>query len=97
MQPRGRQAFGLVNNAFIATLQANPFPEFFECPTRGNHGFGKAAAFFQAFRSFPEIEHPRREFEAQVPEIGGAATSKDLDGLGNFIRMAGHATKRLVR
>src|SRR6266446_4910460 len=59
MQPRRGQAFRLVNHAFIAALQANPLPEFFKCMTRGNHGFGEAAAFFHALRSLTQIEHPR--------------------------------------
>ncbi len=52
MQARGGQAFWLVNDAFITSLQANPVPEFFECLAGGNHGFGEAAAFFHAFCSF---------------------------------------------
>src|SRR5216683_2951330 len=64
MQPRRGQAFRLVNDAFIAALQANPLSEFFECMAGGNHGIGEAAAFFHALRSLAEIEHPRRKFEA---------------------------------
>src|SRR6266849_4598279 len=52
MQPRRGQAFRLVNDAFIAALQANPLSEFFECMAGGNHGIGKAAAFFHALGDF---------------------------------------------
>src|SRR6267143_1702545 len=96
MQARGGQAFRFVNDAFIAALQANPLPEFFECLAGDDHGFGQAAAFFHALRSLTEIEHPGGEFEAQVTNIGGATAVEDLYGLGDFIRMARHAAKRLI-
>src|SRR6266478_4740042 len=96
MQPRRGQAFRLVNDAFIAALQANPLSEFFECMAGANHGIGKAAAFFHALRSLAEIEHPRRKFEAQVAQIGGPAALENFDGLGDFIRMPGHAPQRLI-
>src|SRR5712664_185247 len=96
MQPRGGQALRLFNDAFIAPLQANPLPEFFECLAGGDHGFGEAAAFFHALRSLTEIEHPRGEFEAQVSEIGRAVSFEYLDGLRDFVRMARHAAKRLI-
>ena len=96
MQARGGQAFRFVNDALIAALQANPLPEFFECLAADDHGFGEAAAFFHALRSLTEIEHPGGEFEAQVTEIGGPAALEDFDRLGDFIRMARHAAKRLI-
>src|SRR6266849_2215430 len=96
MQPRRGQAFRLVNDAFIAALQANPLSEFFECMAGGNHGIGNAAAFFHALRSLAQIEHPRRKFEAQVAQIGGPAALENFHGLGDFIRMPGHAPQRLI-
>src|SRR5882762_1947441 len=96
MQARGGQTFRFVNDAFIAALQANPLPEFFECLAGGDHGFGEAAPFFHAIRSLTEIEHPRGEFDARVTQIGGAAAFEDFDGLGDFVRMPGHTAKRLI-
>src|SRR5260370_36421217 len=81
MQTRGGQAFRLFNDAFIAALQANPLPEFFECFPRGDHEFAEAAAFLHALRFPTEIEHPRGKFEAQVSQIGGAAAFFDPHGL----------------
>src|SRR6267378_2257930 len=96
MQARGGQALRLVNDAFISALQSNPVTEFFECLPGGDHGFGEAAAFFHALGSLPEIEHPRGKFDAQVTQIGWAAAFEDFDGLGDFVRMAGHSAKRLI-
>src|SRR5712692_6528931 len=56
MQPRRGQEFRLVNHAFIAALQANPLPKFFECMAGGNHGFGEPAAFFLNHPPLTEIE-----------------------------------------
>src|SRR5258708_23849357 len=78
VQTRGGQALRLVNDAFIAPLQANSLPQFFKCLAGGDHGFREAPAFFHALRSLAEIEHPRGEFDAQLSEIGGCAA---LDGL----------------
>src|SRR5713101_2492698 len=96
MKTRGGQAFRLVNDALVSALQANPLPEFFERLASGNHGFGEAAAFFHVLCSFAEKKHPGGEVEAQVTQIGGAASFEDLDGLGDFIRMARHAPERLI-
>src|SRR5258706_1005968 len=96
MQARGGQALRLVNDAFISALQSNPVTEFFECLPGGDHGFGEAAAFFHALGSLPEIEHPRGKFDAQVTQIGWAAAFEDFDGLGDFVRIAGHSAKRLI-
>src|SRR5260370_34590445 len=87
MQACRGQSFRFVNDAFIAALQANPLPEFFECLAGGDHGFGQAAAFFHALRSLTEIEHPRREVQAQVPEIGGGPALCDCRGIGGLASM----------
>src|SRR5207302_10506602 len=68
IQARDGQAFRLVNDAFIAALQANPLAEFFERLAGGEHGLGEAAAFVDGLRSLTEIKHPRREVEAQVAQ-----------------------------
>ena len=96
IQARDGQAFRLVNDAFIAALQANPLAEFFERLAGGDHGLGEAAAFFDGLRSLTEIKHPRREVEAQVAQIGRPAASEDFDGFSDFVRMPGHAAQRLI-
>src|SRR6266851_8883465 len=96
MQARGGQTLRLVNDSFIAALQANPLPEFLERLTGGNHGFREAPAFFHVLCSFAEKKHPGGELQAQVTQIGGATALEDFDGLADFIRMAGHAAKRLI-
>src|SRR5437660_11067328 len=70
IQARDGQAFRLVNDAFIAPLQANPLAEFFERLAASDHGLGEAAAFFHGLRSLAEIKHLRGEIEAQVAQIG---------------------------
>src|SRR6266478_3447718 len=57
-QARDRQACRLVYDAFITSLQANSWAEFFESLAGRDHRFGKAAALFNALRSLAEIKHP---------------------------------------
>src|SRR5437763_3989130 len=80
IQARDGQAFRLVNDAFIAALQANPLAAFFERRAGGDHGLGEAAAFFDGLRSLTEITHPRREGEVHVAPIGRPAASEAFDG-----------------
>src|SRR5713226_5655088 len=96
MQARGGQTLRLVNDSFIAALQANPLPEFLERLTGGNHGFREAPAFFHVLCSFAAKKHPGGELQAQVTQIGEATALEDFDGLADFIRMSGHAAKRLI-
>src|SRR6267378_4431144 len=91
IQARDEQAFRLVNDALVSTLQPNSLPEFFECLAADNHGFREVTAFFHALGPLAEIKHPRGEFQAQFAQIGRAAAFQDLDGLGDLVRMAGHA------
>jgi len=85
------RAFRLVNDALVSTLQPNSLPEFFEPLAADDHGFREVTAFFHALGPLAQIKHPRGEFEAQFAQVGRAAAFEDLDRLGDFVRMAGHA------
>src|SRR5882724_9343622 len=91
IQARDGQAFRLVNDALVSTLQPNSLPEFFEPLAADDHGFREVTAFFHALGPLAQIKHPRGEFEAQFAQVGRAAAFEDLDRLGDFVRMAGHA------
>src|SRR6266704_5410095 len=52
MEPCLPQALRLINHAFVAPLQTNPLPKFFQGLTGGNHRFREPAAFLETRRSF---------------------------------------------
>src|SRR5260370_15223024 len=62
MQARDRQAFRLVNDAFLAPLPANSLPVLFEGLAGRDPGFGQAPAFFHALLCITARKHPPRTF-----------------------------------
>src|SRR5712672_781388 len=62
LRARSLQSLWFINNAVITALQANSLLEFFLGSAAGNHCLSEAAALFDAFGAFAQIEHPRGEF-----------------------------------
>src|SRR6267142_1257036 len=58
LRARRLQSLWFINNAVITALLANSLLEFFLGSAAGDHGFGEAAALFDALGTFAEVEHP---------------------------------------
>ena len=86
----------IVNDAFIAALETNALLEFFLGLAGDDHLFGKLAAFFEGLGAFAEKKHPCGKFDAQFAEFRSAAAAENIDALGDFVGVAGHAAKWLV-
>src|ERR1700730_7844361 len=96
VETRLGQAAGFVDHPIVSALQPNSLLEFLLGQTAGDHGFGKATAFFEALGAFTEIEHPRGELDAQLVKVGGASAIQHVDALDYFGGMTRGATERLV-
>ena len=86
----------IIDDTLVTALQANALLEFLLCLAGGDHGFGEEAAILDGFGAVAEKKHPGGKLDAQLDEIGGTSAVENLDAFSNFVRMAGHAAKRLV-
>src|ERR1700676_1855045 len=91
-----RKKLRVVNNALVATLQANALLEFFFGLSGGDHGFGEEAAVVEGLCAVAKKKHPGGKFDAQFDEISWAAAAEYVDAFGDFIGVSGHAAERLV-